>query len=106
MNGNCDETAEYSAAVIIYYKDCTVAKISAVSYPNPYIDTFKLSVSTPSNGKIVISTYDMMGKLLEQRDTTFEEINELQLGEQFPSGIYNVIINQDGNSKTLRVIKR
>ena len=107
MNGDCDATAEYSMAVIIYYKDCASAKISAVSYPNPYIDTFKLSVSTPTDGKIVISIYDMIGKLMLQRDTTFEEINDLQLGEQFPSGIYNVIINnQDGNSKTLRVIKR
>ncbi len=106
MNGDCDVTAEYSPTIIIYYQDCTAAKISAVSYPNPYIDNFKLNLSNATDGKISVSIYDMMGKLMSKFDTSLEEINDLQLGEQFPSGIYNVIINQDGNSKTLRVIKR
>ncbi|MEO7173819.1 MAG: T9SS type A sorting domain-containing protein [Flavobacterium sp.] len=106
MNGNCDVTAEYSAATIIYYKDCASAKISAVSYPNPYTDNFKLSLSTSTDERIVVSIYDMMGKLMQQLNVNLLEINDLQLGEQFPSGIYNVIINQGGESKTLRVIKR
>ncbi|RAR69279.1 hypothetical protein CLV55_101565, partial [Flavobacterium aciduliphilum] len=31
---------------------------------------------------------------------------ELQLGERYPSGVYNVIVTQGENTKTLRVIKR
>jgi sugar lactone lactonase YvrE len=107
MNGDCHTTAVYSAPEIIYYKDCgSSSKLSVVSYPNPYIENFKLSLSTPSNEKIVIAIYDMMGKLMEQRETNLEEVGELQLGERYPTGVYNVVIAQGDGIKTLRVIKQ
>ncbi|MCF6130751.1 T9SS type A sorting domain-containing protein [Flavobacterium wongokense] len=106
MNGNCEISAAYSSPEIVFYRDCDSAKMTAVSYPNPYIETFKISMSTPNADKIVISVYDMMGKLMEQRDTTLEEIGDLQLGEHYPTGIYNVVVAQGDGIKTLRVIKR
>jgi sugar lactone lactonase YvrE len=104
-NGNCNNTALYSTE-IVYYRDCSNSRLSVVSYPNPYNENFNLSLSTPSDEKILITVYDMMGKLMQQLDTTINEVGDLKVGERFPTGIYNVVITQGDEVKTLRVIKR
>ena len=48
----------------------------------------------------------MTGKLVDQREVTPTEVSELQVGDRYPSGVYNVIVTQGENTKTLRVIKR
>jgi sugar lactone lactonase YvrE len=106
VNGSCEVSAVYSDPIVVYYRTCLTSKVSAVSYPNPYKETFKLSLSTPSDEKIIISIYDMMGKLMEQRQTNLSDVGELQLGENYPTGIYNVMIAQEDNIKTIRVIKQ
>jgi hypothetical protein len=50
--------------------------------------------------------YDMTGRLLETREVAPSEVKALQLGDRYPSGVYNVIVTQGENVKTLRVIKR
>jgi hypothetical protein len=50
--------------------------------------------------------YDMIGKLIDQREVTPTEVSELQVGDRYPSGVYNVIVTQGENTKTLRLIKR
>ncbi|UPT69690.1 MAG: T9SS type A sorting domain-containing protein [Flavobacterium sp. JAD_PAG50586_2] len=105
-NGDCDQTAVYSSPIIVYYRECGSSKLSAVSYPNPFVDNFKLSVSTSSEDKIQVSVFDMTGRLMEQRESNLEEVSELRLGDRYPSGIYIVNINQGDDIKTLRVIKR
>ncbi len=104
-NGNCNSTALYSTA-IVYYRDCANSKLSVVSYPNPYTENFNLSLSTPSDEKIIVTVYDMMGKLMEQLETNINEVGDIKVGERFPTGIYNVVISQGDEVKTLRVIKR
>ena len=53
-----------------------------------------------------ILVYDMIGKLLEKRDVQSSEMNAVEIGNSYPSGVYNVIVTQGENVKTLRVIKR
>jgi hypothetical protein len=45
----------------------------------------------------------MTGRLIEQRQV---ESNSVELGDAYPTGVYNVIVNQGENIKTLRVIKK
>ena len=45
--------------------------------------------------------YDIAGRLIEQRQMNSDD----QIGSNYASGIYNVIVTQDANVKTLRVIK-
>ncbi len=121
----------YSAAVTVYYTVCreTPTEIiaeattatqpnevveeqivktpfAAVAYPNPYRDNFNLSLTTLSEETVGIMVYDMTGRLVEQRDVNPSNISEVQVGDRYPSGIYNVIITQGSEVKTLRVIKR
>jgi sugar lactone lactonase YvrE len=106
INGNCDVSAVYSDPIVVYYRSCSSSKLTAVSYPNPYIENFNLTVSSANDSKIIISVYDMMGKLMEQRETSMTEVGDLKVGERYPTGIYNVVIAQGEEVKTLRVIKR
>lgn len=78
----------------------------AIGYPNPYIEGFSIDIDTPSDQKIQIKVYDMMGKLLEERELAPAEIETQQFGSRYPSGIYNVIVLQGEYAKTLRMIKR
>ncbi|MBN8643543.1 MAG: T9SS type A sorting domain-containing protein [Flavobacteriales bacterium] len=74
--------------------------------PNPFGDYFSLNVTSSSEEMIQIKVYDLLGKLIEDKSISSEDIEELQLGTDFPSGVYNVIVSQGNELKSLRLIKR
>jgi hypothetical protein len=76
------------------------------AYPNPYADTFKLDVNTSSEDQVGVRVYDMLGREVEARQASVANITNLEIGSQYPSGVYNIIVTQGDNVKTLRVIKR
>jgi hypothetical protein len=78
----------------------------AVAYPNPYVNTFGLDVTTSSDEGMQVKIYDMIGKLLEVRNVPADAIKNQTFGDRYPSGVYNVILTQGDITKTLRVIKR
>jgi hypothetical protein len=78
----------------------------AVAYPNPFAANFKLHLENPSNAVINVKVYDMIGKLVQDTMINASEIQNFELGNQYPSGVYNVIVTQELNSKTIRVVKR
>jgi len=65
-----------------------------------------LDVKTNSEASIKVRVYDMIGKLVEDKMINSSDIQNFELGNQYPSGVYNVIVSQESNTKTLRVIKR
>lgn len=74
--------------------------------PNPFADNFKLDVKTSTDESIQVVVYDMLGKQIEVRNVTVSSITDLEVGTNYPAGVYNVIVSQGGDVKTLRVIKR
>uniref|UniRef100_UPI0037BF4E39 T9SS type A sorting domain-containing protein n=1 Tax=Flavobacterium sp. TaxID=239 RepID=UPI0037BF4E39 len=78
----------------------------ALAYPNPFAENFKLDVKTNSEASIQVRVYDMIGKLVEDKMINASDIQNFELGNQYPSGVYNVIVSQESNTKTLRVIRR
>ena len=48
----------------------------------------------------------MLGKQIENRDVAISDIENLQIGVNYPAGVYNVILSQEDTTKNLRVIKR
>jgi hypothetical protein len=84
----------------------TKASFNAVVFPNPFAENFNIDVTTSMARDINVKVYDMTGRLLETRDVKVTEIESLQVGDRYPSGVYNVIVSQGENVKTLRVIKR
>jgi hypothetical protein len=64
-------------------------------------------VSTPSSVKkkqFNIQVYDMTGRFIEQRQV--QQSENIEIGNNYPSGIYSIIVSQGEQIKTLRVIKK
>ncbi|MBD3581248.1 T9SS type A sorting domain-containing protein [Flavobacterium selenitireducens] len=80
--------------------------LRAVVYPNPYTESFAIDADLSSQENVMVKVYDMVGKLVENREVSADAIEAQQFGEQYPSGVYNVIFTQGASVKTLRVIKR
>ncbi|MDI1317097.1 T9SS type A sorting domain-containing protein [Flavobacterium sp.] len=107
INGDCEETAKYSNSLVIFYSGCgSSARLSAVTYPNPFTENFKLSISTSSNEIVQVFIYDLTGRLVEQREINLEDISEIELGDRYPSGVFIVNVTQGENIKSLKVVKR
>jgi hypothetical protein len=90
---------------------CVVAKTVAevfevVSYPNPFATTFLLEMNTTGKELVQIKVYDMQGKLIEHYEIKPMDLPYQELGGRYATGIYNVVITQGENLKTLRIIKK
>lgn len=83
-----------------------VFEMDATAFPNPYSDVFRLTVSADSDEKITYKVYDMLGKLIEADEVEFTDIENKEFGQNYPAGVYNIIVSQGEQLKTLRVIKR
>ena len=108
---------------LIYYgngpegKDCIIRtpsstlraiqpEFSAKAYPNPFADNFLIDLTTESQSLVSIKVYDMVGRLVDSRESKASNLNSLAIGDQYPSGVYNVVVTQDEIVKTIRVVKR
>ena len=78
----------------------------AIASPNPFTSGFAIDVQTSSAKDVELKVYDMLGKLLESKVVQATDLNMEKIGMQYPSGVYNVIVSQDGVVSTLRVVKR
>lgn len=79
---------------------------TAKGYPNPFNNNFNIAVTSNNKQDIEITVYDMVGKMLTKKVVTNEDLNNTSIGDEFPAGVYNVIVTQGSDVKTLRMIKR
>jgi hypothetical protein len=79
---------------------------NVIAFPNPFAAGFSLAVKTSAQSTIQIRVFDMLGKLIENKNVEASDVENLEIGTNYPSGVYNVIVNQEDNTQTLRVIKR
>jgi hypothetical protein len=78
-------------------------EFNVIAYPNPSSSEFTLEVQSSSKGATNVQVYDMTGRLIENRQVNS---NFLQVGRNYASGVYSVIVNRGSQVKTLRVIKK
>jgi hypothetical protein len=76
------------------------------AFPNPFSSEFKLNVTTSTEGAVELRVYDMLGKLLDARTIQAIDFISEDFGSNYPAGVYNVIVTQGEEVKTLRMIKR
>ncbi|MCF6130620.1 T9SS type A sorting domain-containing protein [Flavobacterium sp. AS60] len=86
----------------------TVVKdtFQATAYPNPFAGNFMIDIKTSSQSVISLKVYDMIGRLIEQREVILSDVETSAIGDQYPRGVYNVVVAQDNELQTMRVIKR
>ena len=87
-------------------KAVTTVPFKAVAYPNPFADNFMLDVKTTSQSSVNVKVYDMVGRLIEQRDVRVSDMQTTTIGDRYPTGVYNVVVSQEYNVQTVRVVKR
>ncbi|QBZ99006.1 Ig-like domain-containing protein [Flavobacterium sangjuense] len=83
-----------------------VITFRAVAYPNPFANNFMIDVKSSSQSSVNLKVYDMIGRLVEQRDVRVSDLVNSAIGERYPSGVYNVVVSQDESVQTVRVVKR
>ena len=79
---------------------------NATVFPNPYSDQFGLRIDSDSFDPIAYKVYDMLGKLIEAEEVEFNALETKEFGQNYPAGVYNIVVSQGEDVKTLRVIKR
>lgn len=99
----CDIT---TANVITRQSENGISIFEASTYPNPFENNFKLDINTSSDDQIELVVYDMLGRQMEARTIQVADLDTQEIGNNYASGVYNLIIKQADNTKTLRVIKR
>ncbi len=114
--GSCVPIYSSSFTVVYANSVCTAKTIaspvkvtlpfSVIAYPNPYNGSFSLNLKTTSKARVGLVVYDMTGRLIEQREIRLSDVKELQMGDNYPTGIYNIVVNQGTEMRTLRVIKK
>jgi len=102
----CEITSPGTAARFATAAPTASSEFKAAVYPNPFVSEFAIDVTTSATENVEVKVYDMLGKLIESREVKVSELNTEKAGQQYPSGVYNVIVSQGGIVKTLRVIKR
>jgi hypothetical protein len=77
-----------------------------LAYPNPFNSAFQFDLKSTNDDKIEMKVYDMVGKLVEALKFDAADLNNQNVGSNYTSGIYNVILSQGKSVKTVRLIKK
>jgi hypothetical protein len=78
---------------------------SLIAYPNPSYSDFKLQVNDASDENVSILVFDMTGRQIENKELNASAIENITIGQNYSAGIYNVIVSQGKNTKTVRLVK-
>ncbi|KAB1154044.1 YDG domain-containing protein [Flavobacterium luteum] len=76
------------------------------SFPNPFASHFNLDIESSSDAQVEMKVYDMIGRQLEVRKSSVSELSVLEIGGNYPSGVYNLVVSQGDKVKSIRMVKR
>jgi hypothetical protein len=83
-----------------------VNEFKAIAYPNPFTTSFAIDVKTSNTETVSLAVYDMTGRLLEVKEVKAQDTTNYQFGDCYPSGVYNVIVTQGEEKRTVLVVKQ
>ncbi|MGC4042143.1 MAG: T9SS type A sorting domain-containing protein [Flavobacterium sp.] len=96
----------HTAEVIASDLQKTKPVFKAMAYPNPFANNFMINLSTTGKTVVNVKVYDMIGRMIEQTDVKVSDMESTTIGNNYPSGVYNLVVSQGDNVETLRVVKR
>ncbi|MFD0777431.1 T9SS type A sorting domain-containing protein [Flavobacterium myungsuense] len=76
------------------------------AFPNPFATHFSLDIESSSDAQVEMKVYDMIGRQLDVRKASVSELSGLEVGRNYPAGVYNVVVSQGNKVKSVRMIKR
>jgi hypothetical protein len=78
---------------------------SLVAYPNPSNSDFKLQFTGANEDAVSILVFDMTGRQIENKEVNASDVENITIGQNYSTGIYNIIVSQGINTKTGRLVK-
>lgn len=103
---SCNVTTPAAPAARMKNNDVNNSVFVVKAYPNPFAANFKLDIESASDNVVEVKVYDMIGRQLEARKSTVSELTSQEIGANYPVGVYNVLVSQGENVKSIRMIKR
>jgi hypothetical protein len=82
-----------------------IAEWKVVFDRNPFESAFKLSIENEISSNLEVQILNSAGLLLSTRSLRIEDLGEAQFGEDLTPGVYLVLVKQENNRQTLRMIK-
>ena len=82
-----------------------VAEWKVVFDRNPFERTFKLAIENELSTRLEVQILSSSGLLLSTRYIPIDDLGESQFGEDLIPGVYFVLVKQENNRQTLRMIK-
>lgn len=85
------------------WQDETVASEPLLLYPNPNTGSFKLALSNPEDGRVLVKIFDLHGKVIY--DQSFPHLKQLDLNlPQAKPGIHLIQVTTDSNQYIKKVL--
>lgn len=85
--------------------DIKTAAGTTSCHPNPFDKTFTIAVVADDDATVKV--YDVLGKLLDSFEVSFSPgATVLEMGTDYPSGVYKVIVSSGEKLEIFQVIKR
>lgn len=81
-------------------------KVSAKTYPNPFVEGFIVQMDGESTEPVSVSVFDMNGRMLDTFTAQPDELSTKQFGAGYAAGIYNITVSQGAEHKVLHVVKK
>ena len=78
---------------------------AVVFYPNPFSDSFNVSLNSNTQDIIYLSIYDVAGRMVYQNEYPSSQSSNVEVNPLVSSGIYSVILRQSDSIYTFRIVK-
>jgi len=82
-----------------------IAEWKVVFDRNPFESNFKLSIENELSTKLEVKILSSSGLLISTRYVPIDDLGEAQFGDDLTPGVYFVLVKQENNRQTLRIIK-
>jgi hypothetical protein len=77
-----------------------------IAYPNPSNNVFNFKMNGANDETVSLLVFDLAGRQIENKVVNANDFKSIALGQNYSSGVYNVIVSQGWNTKSVRLVKR
>jgi hypothetical protein len=102
----CNVSTPTAPAPRMAAQDINTNVFEVKAFPNPFARHFSLDIQSSSDDLVQVKVYDMIGRELEVQKATVSELSTKEIGTNYPSGVYNVVVSQGDKVRSVRMIKR
>ena len=77
-----------------------------IASPNTFEKSITFEVVSDHNSNITIQIYDLLGKLVEDGEYSFESFKDESFGTKLTTGVYQAVITQGNQRAVQKIIKK